>query len=109
MRVRLWLVPVGALGALLAACPAHARGVEITINRSELGNTSAFDFSDGQEVAPTSYSCRGTLAGKVLAPRSRCRWNIPKNARGKRFSVVVMVGYGGYTGQSGAFTFRVRA
>jgi hypothetical protein len=144
-------------------------GRTITINRSELGNTAAFDFrvvtqgngpgdtapegggvwtyelqlqaarptvtrvrvqftpaqpragkpftfvrvrlglSDGQEVAPTSYSCRGTLAGKVLAPRSRCRWNIPRNAKGKRFSVVVTVSYGGETGQSGMFTFRVRA
>jgi hypothetical protein len=65
-------------------------------------------LSDGQEVAPTAHSCRGTLAGKVLRPSARCRWNIPKNAKGKRFSVVVTVSFDGETGSSQPFVFRVR-
>lgn len=143
-------------------------GRTITINRSELGGTSAFDFrlvtqgrdgndtapegggvwtyelqiqaarptvqrvrvqyspaqpragktfafvsvklglSDGQEVAPATYSCRGSLAGKTLRPSGRCRWNIPRNAKGKRFSVIVTVSFEDETGSSQPFVFRVR-
>jgi hypothetical protein len=65
-------------------------------------------LSDGQEVAPVTYSCRGSLAGKVLRPSGRCRWNIPRNAKGKRFSVIVTVSFEGETGSSQPFVFRVR-
>lgn len=146
-------------------------GRTITINRSELGNTAAFDFrvvtqgngpgdtapegggvwtyelqiqaapaapqitgiraafslaqpragrpfavtrtqlrlSDGNDVAPTAFSCRATLAGKPLPLRGRCRWNIPQNARGKRLLIFVTASYSGRTARFEPFVFRVRA
>jgi hypothetical protein len=62
------------------------------------------EYDDGSQVATRSYTCRATLGGKVLKPTGRCKWKLPKNAKGKR--LVVTVTAGGGTFQPWRFTVR---
>jgi hypothetical protein len=65
-------------------------------------------LSSGQQVAPQSYSCRATLAGRVLRATGRCRWTIPARSAGKRLVVIVTAAYGGVTATFDPYVFRVR-
>jgi hypothetical protein len=65
-------------------------------------------LSSGQMVAPASYSCRATLAGKVLRAAGKCRWTLPRNARNKRLVVTVTASYGGGSASFDPYVFRVR-
>jgi hypothetical protein len=64
-------------------------------------------LSSGQMVAPASYTCRATLAGRVLRATGRCRWRLPRNARSKRLVVTVRASYGGVTATFDPYIFRV--
>lgn len=68
----------------------------------------SLELGTGQNVRPTTYRCVARLAGKTLRSTGRCRWLIPKNARGKRLVVTIVATYGGVTGSFGPYAFRVR-
>ena len=63
----------------------------------------------GEEVAPDSFTCRATLAGKKLAGKGDggCRWRMPKNARSKRLVIRVNYRFQGVSGKTAAYDFRV--
>jgi hypothetical protein len=64
--------------------------------------------STGGTVVLSSPSCRATVAGKRLRPLGRCRWRIPRGARGKILVVVVEGGLGEDRVVSEPFRFRIR-
>lgn len=77
-------------GKLFAATPGNVR------------------LSNGDDVQPTGYTCRATLAGKPLQPAGVCAWRIPKNARGKRIVVTVTVEYEASRTEIKPWVFTVR-
>ena len=65
-------------------------------------------LTNGQNVAPSAFTCTARLAGRALRAVGRCAWRIPANARGKRLVVTVTVTYQGMRRTAAARTFRVR-
>lgn len=65
-------------------------------------------LSSGQMVAPQTYTCRATLAGRVLRATGRCRWTIPRRSGGKRLVITVTAAYGGVSATFDPYVFRVR-
>jgi hypothetical protein len=66
-----------------------------------------FGLSDDSEAKPQGLRCRATLAGKELRPAGRCRWVIPKGARGKRLVVTVEARHKGRWTEFRPWTFKV--
>jgi hypothetical protein len=66
-------------------------------------------LDDGTRAVPGSYSCRATLAGRPLTGRGagKCRWTLPRSARGKLLAVTISGSYGG-SRATDAYVFRVR-
>jgi hypothetical protein len=63
-----------------------------------------------EDVRPNSYRCVATLGGKRLRGTGTggCSFAIPKNAKGKRLSVVITATVGSETQSFRAYVFRVR-
>ena len=63
----------------------------------------------GDDVDADWFRCRATLAGRPLAPvrGSACRWQLPKNARGKRLRVYISASYKSVSENFQPYTFRV--
>ncbi|MGH3105032.1 MAG: hypothetical protein ACRDN6_13140 [Gaiellaceae bacterium] len=90
-------------GVRAAFSPAQPRaGKAFAVSRTLLR------LSDGSDVTPAAISCRGTIAGRTLRTSGRCRWIIPRNARGKRISIVISASYAGGTATFQPYVFRIR-
>jgi hypothetical protein len=90
--------PVVETGFATFAPKAPRAGATFAVSRMVL------EYDDGSQVTTRSYTCRATLGGKVLKPTGRCKWKLPKNAKGKR--LVVTVTAAGGTFQPWRFTVR---
>jgi len=62
----------------------------------------------GQNVAPTSFSCRARLGTSTLAPSGNCRWRIPKKSKGKKLAITITASYQGDSAKFLPYTFTVR-
>lgn len=99
--------------AVAARATIAAVGVVFTDARPRAGKPfavqrAALRLSNGAAVAPRAFRCTAFLDDKTLRASRRCRWIIPRGARGKRFSVVLTASYGGETASFRPFRFTVR-
>ena len=67
-------------------------------------------LSNGRSVLAAKYRCVAQLGGKLLrgTGKGSCTFRIPKNAKGKRLSVVLFVTYAGVTDEYDPYVFKVR-
>ena len=68
----------------------------------------AVDVGDGRTVAPTTRTCRMTLAGAAVKPVAPCTWTIPRAAAGKRVAITARGTFGGAGFRAKALSVRVR-
>ena len=73
-------------------------------------STITIGLESNENVQPNSYRCRATLNGRRLRGTGTggCTFAIPRNAKGKRLSVVITATVGSETQSFNAYTFRVR-
>ena len=77
-------------------------GAVLAVTRATIARAS------GGDVALTALSCTATIAGKRLRPLGRCRWRIPRSAKGRTLVVVVEGGYGEDRVVSAPLRLRIR-
>lgn len=65
-------------------------------------------LSTDETVQPVSFACAAKLAGKTLKQSGRCRWLIPKTAKGKQLLVTLTAVYGEERAVFNPYRFRVR-
>jgi hypothetical protein len=69
---------------------------------------ATIERASGGDIGLTALACKATITRKTLRPLGRCRWRIPRSARGKTLVVVVEGGYKEDRIVSEPFRFRIR-
>jgi hypothetical protein len=62
----------------------------------------------GKQVRPSSFACRAKLGGRALAASGRCRWVMPRNAKGRKLAITITATYQGVSASFQAYSFTVR-
>jgi hypothetical protein len=65
-------------------------------------------LSTNEQVAPSSVTCAAKIGAKKLKLHGRCRWLIPKKAKGKKLAVTMTALYGGERAVFTPYKFKIR-